>query len=221
MSPKIKVGAVVAVLLGFAGLLELQQIKIKRLMAENADLRGQLAQMASLQDANEGLAQQLKAATATSQTNQNELLRLRGQGLRLRQLEKENAQLKSERQQSAVQVQQARTAVGPTEQGQVTAVSEVLKTTAATPLRDTTDLGSLELQSGIAVHFDLSGGTNCTVTPSALPDGNNMMEIKLGVTNADGSFSELGTSRLTARPGQHCSISVGARMIALAVTLKP
>ncbi len=51
--------------------------------------------------------------------------------------------------------------------------------------------------------------------------GNNMMEIKVGVTNANGAFSELGTSRLTARPGQHCSISVGDRMIALAVTLKP
>jgi len=48
-----------------------------------------------------------------------------------------------------------------------------------------------------------------------------MMEIKIGVTNADGSFSELGTSRLTAPPGHHCAISVGDRKIALAVTLKP
>ncbi len=48
-----------------------------------------------------------------------------------------------------------------------------------------------------------------------------MMEIKVGVTNADGAFYEVETSRLTARPGEHCSISVGDRMIALAVTLKP
>ena len=221
MSPKLKVGATVAALLGFAGLLEVQQLKIRHLMAENADLRSQLVQMSSLQDSNEGLAQQSKAAIAASQTNQNELLRLRGQGSRLRQLEQENAQLKSERQQLALRMRQSQGAVVSHEQGQVTAGSETAKTTADTPYRDTTDLGSLELQSGIAVHFDLGGGTNCTVTPTALPDGNNLMEIKVGVTNADGAFSELGASRLTARPDQHCSISVGDRMIALAVTLKP
>ncbi len=222
MSPKLKVGATVAALLGCAGLLEVQQVKIKHLMAENADLRSQLVQMSSLQDSNEGLAQQLKAAFAASQTNQNELLRLRSQGSRLRQLEQENAQLKSERQQLALQMRQSKGAVVSPEQGQVTAVSEVAKATAdATPNRDTTDLGSLELQGGLAVDFDLGGGTNCTVTPTALSDGNNLMEIKVGVTNADGSFSELGQSRLTARPGQHCSISVGDRMIALAITLKP
>ena len=85
---------------------------------------------------------------------------------------------------------------------------------------NTTDLGVLELSDGTATRFDLGGGTNCVVTPTALPDGNATMEIKVGVTNADGTVSELGTSRLTARPGQHCSISVGDRMIALAVTLK-
>jgi multidrug efflux pump subunit AcrA (membrane-fusion protein) len=221
MNSKLKIGAKVAALLGFAGLLGVQQLKIKHLMTENADLRSQLIQMSSLQDSNEDLAQQLKAAIAASQTNQNELLRLRGQGSRLRQLEQENAQLKSERQQLALQMRQSQAAVVSPEQRQVTVVSEVAKATADTPQRDTTDLGSLELQSGIAVHFDLGGGTNCTVTPTALSDGNNLIEIKVGVTNGDGVFSELGTSRLTARPDQHCSISVGDRMIALAVTLKP
>jgi hypothetical protein len=221
MNPKLRAGAAIAILIGFAGLLVVQQLKVKQLMAENAELRSQLAQTSSLQDSNEDLAQQLKAAVAASQTNQNELLRLRGQGPRLRQLEQENAQLKAERQQLAIQVRQSQAAVAALGQGQVTAVSEAVKATADTPPRDTTDLGPLELQSGIAVRFDLGGGTNCTVTPTALSDGNNRMEIKVGVTNADGTFSELGTSRLTARPGQHCSISVGDRMIALAVTLKP
>src|SRR5579872_4495581 len=221
MSPKLKVGATVGALLGCAGLLEVQQLKIKHLMAENTDLRSQLVQMSSLQDRNEGLAQQLKAAIAASQTNQNELLRLRGQGSRLRQLEKENTQLKSERQQLDQQIQRGQGDAVATEQ-RPTAVSEVVKATAdSPPRRDTTDLGSLELQSGLAVHFDLGGGTNCSVTPTALSDGNNLMEIMVGVTNADGSFSELGQSRLTARPGQHCAISVGDRMIALAITLKP
>lgn len=221
MNPKLKVGATLAVLLGFVGLLQLQQLKIKRLMAEKADQRSQLGQMGSLQDENESLAHQLKAAIAGSQTNQNELLRLRGQGSRWRQLEQENAQLKSEREQLAVRLQQRQAAVDSSQPGQVTAVSEVVKKADASPPLDTTDLGSLELQSGVAVQYDLGGGTNCIVTPTALSDGNNKMEIRVGFTNADGTFSELGVSRLTARPGQHCSISVGDRMIALAVILKP
>jgi hypothetical protein len=220
MSPKLKVGATIVVLLGFAGLFQQQQLKIKHLMAENADLRSQLGQMGSLQDTNEGLAQRLKATVESSRTNENELLRLRGQGLRLRQLEQENAQLKAQRQQLDRQMQQQQAPVISSEHGHVTAGSEI-KLTAATPPLDTTDLGPLELQNGIAVHFDLGGGTNCVVTPTTLSDGNNAMQIKLGVTNADGTFSELGESRLTARPGQHCSISVGDRMIGLAVTLRP
>ena len=219
MSSKLKVGALVFALLGVATLLLLQQQQISRLAAENADLRTQLSEIVSLQDTNGRLAEQLKAAAETSQVNQNELLRLRGQGVRLRQLEQENTQLKAQRQQLDHQMQQPQASVVSSEQGQVTAVSEV-KVTAASPRLDTTDLGSLELQGGIAVHFDLGGGTNCVVTPTALSDGNNMMEIKVGVTNADGTVSELGTSRITARPGQHCSISVGDRMIALAIKLK-
>ncbi len=221
MSPKLKVGATVAVLLGFVGLLQLQQLRINRLTADNADLLSQLGQMGSLQDTNESLAHQLKAAIAASQTNQSELLRMRGQGSRLRQLEQENAQLKSEREQLALRMQQPQAAAVSSEEGQVTAVTEVVKKADASPSLDTTDLGSLELQSGVAVHFDLGGGTNCIVTPTASSDGNNTMQIKVGVTNADGTFSELGVSRITARPGQNCSISVGDRMIALAVKLKP
>ena len=220
MSPTLKIGATLALLLGIGGLLALQQLKVNHLTAENAELRSHLAQISSLQDTNEGLDRQLRAAIAASQTNQNELLRLRGQGSRLRQLEQENAQLNSERQQLALQAQQSQAPVAAPDRGQVTAVSEVAKPTGDSPHRDTTDLGSLELQGGIAVHFDLGGGTNFVVTPTALSDGSNIMQIKVGVTNADGTFSELGVSRITARPGQHCSISVGDRMIALAVTLK-
>jgi hypothetical protein len=162
----------------------------------------------------------LKSAAGTRQANQNELLRLRGQVVRVRQLEQENAQLKSQRQQQDRQVQRS-PAAGASSEQRPTVVSEVVKATADNPPRqDTTDLGSLELQSGIAVHFDLGGGTNCTITPTALADGNNMMEITVGVTNTDGTFSELGTSRLIAPPDHRGSISVGDRMIGLAVKMK-
>jgi hypothetical protein len=45
------------------------------------------------------LVQQLKTAVETSQADRSELVRLRGQGVRLRQLEQENAELKAQRQQ--------------------------------------------------------------------------------------------------------------------------
>jgi RNA polymerase sigma factor (sigma-70 family) len=135
-----------------------QATQFKRLEAENADLRTQLSQVASLQDTNGYLAERLKGAAETSQANQNELLRLRGQAVRLRQLEQENAQLKSQRQQLDRKMQQSQAAVASSEQ-RPTAVSEVVKATADNPPhRDATDLGSLELQSGVAVHFDLGGG---------------------------------------------------------------
>ena len=220
ISKDLKSGALVVVTLGVAALLLVKQQQIRRLEAENADLRTQLDEIASLRDSNVHLGEQLKAAISASKTNQNELLRLLGQVSRVRQLEQENAQLKSDRQQLALQLRQSQAAAVPTEQGQVTAATEVAKATADSPHPYRTELGSLELQNGAAVQFDLGGGTNCIVTPTALADGNNMMEIKVGVTNADGVFSELGTSRLTAQPGQHCSISVGDRMIALAVKLK-
>ena len=214
MSTKSKVVALVVLLLGVAALVVLHQQQVRRLQTENADLRTQLSQMASLQDANGRLAEQLKAAAETSQANQNELLRLRGQGSRVRQLERENTQLTAQRQQLDRQMRQAQLAVVSSEQPQVTQV------TSGNPNLNTIDLGMLELSDGTATHFDLGGGTNCVVTPTALSDGNATMEITVGVTNVDGTVSELGRSRITARPGQHCSISVGDRMIALAVKFK-
>lgn len=99
MDVKLKVGALVVVILGVATVFKLQQGTIKRLVAENADLSTRLTQMASLQDTNELLAAQLEQAVGTSQANLRESARLRGQGVRLRQLEQENTQLKAQRQQ--------------------------------------------------------------------------------------------------------------------------
>ena len=99
MSTKLKAGALVVVLLGIAALFLLQQQhQITQLVRENADLRTQLNQMASLRDSKGHLAEQLKAAVETSQVDRSELVRLRGQGVRLRQLEQENTELKAQHQ---------------------------------------------------------------------------------------------------------------------------
>jgi hypothetical protein len=221
MLSKLKLGVAAVVLLGMAAILFFQRQQIKQLMTENANFRAQLSQMASLSDGSSHLADELKAINESSQANQKELMKLRGQAVRFRQLEQENAQLKSQRQQAARQMQQARVVANSFGTGEVAAVSKVVKEGGEISNANTTDLGMLELSDGAPTRFDLGGGTNCVVTPSALSDGNLTMQIRAEVTNTDGTTSELATSRITARPGQHCSISVGDRMIALAVKLKP
>ena len=99
MSTRLKAGALVVGLLGIAALFRLQQQQITRLVEENADLRTRLNQMASLRDSNGHLAEQLKTAVEAAQAERGELVRLRGQGVRLRQLEQENTELKAQREQ--------------------------------------------------------------------------------------------------------------------------
>jgi hypothetical protein len=207
---KLTIPALGAILVAAAAVVFWQQWEIKRLTAESAALRDEISQAASLRDENQRLATQLKTSAEDSETGQRELMRLRAQSSRLRQLEQENAQLKAERQ--------APHAVAA-EQPQAAPATEVKVTTAAPPL-PTTDLGMLDFAEGVAARFDLGGGTNCVVTPTVLPDGNVMMQIAMAATNTDGTSTELGTGRITARFGQHCSISVGDRMIALGVKPK-
>jgi TolA-binding protein len=211
---KLKIGALIAALLGVGTLMILQHLEVKRLAAENTDLRAQLGQMASSQESSTQLAEHLKAAVGQSQANQSELARLRGQVSRMRQLEQENTQFKAERQKLDQRMREAQAAATPPPQPPSVAPP------TSVPGLPTTDLGMLELPEGIATRFDLGGGTNCLVTPTALSDGNVAIQLKAEVTRADGTAWETATSRITARPGQHCSISVGERMIALAVKLK-
>jgi RNA polymerase sigma factor (sigma-70 family) len=169
------------------------------------------AQVQRLEQERSQLSEQLKAAVEASQANQNELIRLRGRGSRLRQLEQENAQLQAQRQELNRRLGAAQLAAIPSaEQAQAAHLTTRLET----------DLGMVELTNGIPARFDLGGGTNCVVVPRALPDGSILMEIKTEVTNTDGTASELDTSRLTAPPGQYGSISVGDRQIALRAKLK-
>jgi hypothetical protein len=199
--------AAIALGVFFGSLLLVQQQRIGRLLNENANLRGQLNQMVSLQETNEDLSKRLKAAAETSQANEAEFLRLRGQTSRLRQLEKENAQLSNQVQQS----EKMREVRLTTESSGLPTAMVVIATNS--PPLDVTDLGSLELEDSTPVRFDLGGGTNCIVTPKALPDGAVTIQLKTEITNQDGTISELGAARITTKPGRHGSISVGDRMI--------
>ncbi len=211
MMTKLKIGAFAAILVGAAAVMFWQQQQIKRLLVESAVLHDQLGQAASLRDENQRLAAQLKTSVEGSPVDQRELMRLRAQSPKLRQLEQENAQLKAERQ--------AQQAAASTVQPLLTPAPDVKVTTVAAPMA-TTDLGLLEFADGVAARFDLGGGTNCIVTPTALPDGNVTIQIAMAVTHTDGTSSELGVARIDTRFGRHCSISVGDRMIALEIKPK-
>jgi len=210
MSGISKIGALLVGLVAVGATLWLEEGAKKRLSAENDQLRNQLSQVTSLQDSNQLLSEQVQAAVQSSQSNQQELLRLRSQSLRLRQLERENSQLKTQTDQLQRQVSE--------KQPQQTIASEVKVTPVIPPTE--TDLGTLELSDGLAVRFDLGGGTNCVVTSAALTDGNVTTTLSVVLNNTDGTTTQLGQGRITATPGQHCSISVGDRTIGLSVTLK-
>ena len=212
---KLKAGIIsVIAVAGVAIPLALQYQSQAKLREENQAFRQQANQLAQVVAENErlsNLVMQAKLAESLSREHMGDLLRLRSEVGRLRREGKELETLQAENRQ-------LRTRLTAASDANVTAIQERERT--VNPRLDMTDLGLLELRDGIAAHFDLGGGTNCVVTPTALSDGNALMVVTVGVTNADGEVSELATSRLTARPGQHCSISVGDRMIALAVKLK-
>lgn len=103
---KLKVGAATFVLAAIAALIVWQQQQAKRLTAEVAALRGQLERAEALQEENQRLRDQGKTATDTSQATARELLRLRAQAGAMRQLEQDNARLKSERDLAVKQAAQ-------------------------------------------------------------------------------------------------------------------
>ena len=217
MKTGLKVWTATIVLVGLAALLIRQEHERQRLAAESAALREQVVQSASLHEENVRLAEQLKTAVAASEADRKELLRLRALASRLRLVEQKNAQMKVERQRLAGQVAQANSpALAPAQTP--TAIETNLK--AAAPTANTTDLGEVEIADREPVRFDLGAGQTCVVTPTLLTDGNVLMEIAVEGTAADGTAEKLGQSRLTARPGQQCAISVGDRMIALSAKIK-
>ena len=70
-------------------------------MADVTTLHEQVEQMATLRVENQRLAEQLRGASQSSRTDTSELLRLRAQATKLRQVEQENLQLKADRDRLA------------------------------------------------------------------------------------------------------------------------
>lgn len=92
---KLKATVVTLALLAMAGALVWHRSRAKNLIAENARLLQQLQDTATLTEENQRLHEELRSTSLRSQADASELLRLRGQAVKVRQLEGEIARLKS------------------------------------------------------------------------------------------------------------------------------
>ncbi len=88
-----------------------QYKKNQRLTSEMSALSEQIAAAEKLRAENQRLAEELKSVSDQAQSERRELLRLRNQSARARQIEQENARLKTERDH--LLQQQAETAANP------------------------------------------------------------------------------------------------------------
>ena len=118
MMTKLRAAALALTLIGAAAFMFWQHQRIERLIAERAVLRDQVRQAASERDEIQRLAEQIRTSVQASEADRRELMRLRAQLSRLRQVEQENAQLKTEHQRLVSQVSQAKQADAPSEQQQ-------------------------------------------------------------------------------------------------------
>ena len=211
---KLKFGAVAIFLLAVAATIFWQRQQIKRLTLDCADLHDQLGQAAALRTENQLLTDQLKTRTDASQTDLRELVRLRNQVSRVRQLEQENSQLKEERQRSDRAVTQVPPTSISSDQPQPIASSELKPTLPA----GVTDLGVVEFADHEPMRLELGGGKECMFTATLLTNGNFQAEFSYE-TVVDGAPA---TSKHTWQliPGKYTMGIVNGVEIALTPALK-
>lgn len=89
---RLKVIAVAVVLLSLAVVILWQQRRVERLVAESHVLRERIERARTLQEENQRLADKIALASERARADASELLRLRGQVARARQVEQESRQ---------------------------------------------------------------------------------------------------------------------------------
>jgi len=100
---KLRVTGIAGALISLAAVVVWQQWRFNRLLADADVLRTEVEQAATVRDENQRLAQKLRLVSERSEASLSELARLRGQTVRMRQVEQENARLKAERERLARQ----------------------------------------------------------------------------------------------------------------------
>lgn len=214
MLTKLKGGALAVALIAVAAVMFWQHKQIERLMAERAVLHEEAGQAAFQRTETQHLAAQLKATIEGSEADRGELMRLRAQSSRLRQVEQENARLKIELQRLVSQVTQAKQVAALSEQQQLPP-SEI--TAPSTPM-GAKDFGAVELSDQTPMRLDLGQGHECFVTATMLDDGQLQM-VFTSESQIEGV--PVQTERTaTAFPGQPTALMIGGVEIALSPTLK-
>jgi hypothetical protein len=82
------------------------------------------------------------------------------------------------------------------------------------------DFGVVEFVPQTPKRVSIAGGRECLMFVTVQSDGNLQIELLMDVKSADGKTNRLGQSRLIARAGQECALSVGDTMVSLTPTLK-
>jgi Flp pilus assembly secretin CpaC len=101
--------------------------------------------------------------------------------------------------------------------GQATHFQKVSAPPANMPMKD---LGEIEFTGPTQKRISLGDGKDCVITPTLLADGNIEMAVVVERKESDGKIQQLAHSRLTARSGQQCAVSVGDTMFSLTPKLK-
>jgi len=84
----------------------------------------------------------------------------------------------------------------------------------------TKDFGEVEFTAQTPKRVSLGDGRDCVINPTVLANGALQLDMSVERKGGDGRIQRLGQSRLTARPGQQCAISVGDTMVSLTPRLK-
>lgn len=212
---KLKYGTLAMLLLALLVLVAWQHQEINFLRAEGNDLREQLAQAMLLRDQNERLAEQLKKAVEDSRSDQQELVRLRGEFSKLHQLEQENAQLKLERTRMTAELQQAQSvAASPKPQQQVVPTEAPANSLPA----GVTDLGVVEFSDGVPQRLTLGADKECMATATQLADGNLQMAFTTA-SEIDGVPVQ-SERTLTLEPGKQIVTVIDGVDVSLTPALK-
>jgi cytoskeletal protein RodZ len=220
---RVKAFGLVALFLGLSGFIIWQQTQLKRLATEAAALREQVTQAFAAQTESEPRAQSLPGTGQLPEESPSpELLRLRGEVAVLKR------QLAEAGKASAARTPPPNSAElnPPTARQEESAASaepvnlhQVSSLPADMPLAD---LGEVELSESTQKRVALANGQECVLQPTVLADGTVQIDLAVESKTADGQVQQLGgRSRITARFGQQCGITVGGIMVSLTPKQKP
>jgi hypothetical protein len=215
MSTKQLLGGSLVILCALVAVIISQQKSIARLETETRALRDQITQAEAVRAEDERLATEKKKAGEISQADKTELMRLRAQLARLRQVERENAQSQPARPRPQTAPAPEIPAPQPAEQAPIAGQPA---DTGSTPPASV-NLGVVELTEATPMRLDLGAGRQCVVTASSLPDGNLQLVFASDAAAPDGTPTQV-TQTVTVAPGGQLFSSINGVQVALKPVLK-